>query len=952
MKKLFKSAVIFTASLYLFVSAFLFLGCASSDKSVNNDLPLKLDSKVKVGIMDNGMSYYLRQNSEPENRIVLRLVVKVGSNMEEESQRGLAHFIEHLAFNGTENFEKSEIVDYFERIGMSFGSDLNAYTSFDETVYKLEIPADDPEILQKAILILHDWACAMSFDQEEIDKERGVVTEEWRLRQGLQGRVSDKLVPFLLKDSRYAQRLPIGSMDVIHNITRDEIIEFYKKWYRPDFMSLVAVGDIDQKTLEDAILSVMSDIPSNPEDLSRPTFDVPAQQEKNICLFLDPEQKYEVIQIFQQKADYKTLETVKDYRDSLSLTIGRMIFSQRLEEISSTADSPWLEAWADNLMYTDNSSFEYSGIVPKNGNFEAAFKSYLDECDRILIHGVSEGEVKRIKDSLLVSFEQDYKNRDKTESSSFADSLVSHSLTGSILLSAEDSYNLLKNLVNEITIDEINLSFKKYYQDRGTLIFLQAPDSAGDIPSEEKIMEIWKNYHSQEELQAYQDDITDDSLMDKPKSKAKIKSSKEISELAVKEIILSNGIKIITKQTDFVENKFNLYAYSNGGLYQVKEEEVPSGKYAVNYMIMSGLNGLSYNQFIKKISTKDITFDIDIQNSSEYISGSTTNDDMETLFQIIHLIFANPQFTDEGWNVLMNELSETAKVHGTQPRDVFVDEILEILYGKDDIYTAPLNLDYVNKMDQKFAEKVCRERFANPADFTYIIVGNFDEKKLNDMLISYLGSLDCSDDFEERYIKTYDFPKGVTNKTVYKGLDAQGQVYIGFGGLLSAQEDVEKSYQERLLASTLCSLLDIKLRQAIREDKSGSYGIGVFGGIDGYPEPFYNYEINFGCQPSRQDELTQEVFNQLKALQTQEISEEDIAKLQENYRRGRETNLRDDNWWITRILNELVIKNEPLWVSSDIEKLCSCITAQALQENLIKYLDTENYVSVYLKPEK
>ena len=952
MKKLFKSAVIFTAFIYLFVLAFLFIGCVSSTKSLNNELQLQLDSKVKVGILDNGMSYYLRQNSEPENRIILRLVVKVGSNMEDENQRGLAHFIEHLAFNGTENFEKSEIVDYFERIGMSFGSDLNAYTSFDETVYKLEIPADDSQILKTAILILHDWACALSFEQAEIDKERGVVTEEWRLRQGLQGRVSDKLVPFLLKDSRYASRLPIGSMDVIHNITRDEIIKFYKKWYRPDFMSLVAVGDIDQKILEDAIVSVMSEIPANSENLIRPTFVVPAQQEKDVCLFLDSEQKYEVLQIFQQRADYKALETVKDYRDFMSLYIGRLIFNQRLAEISSTADSPWLEAWADNLTYTDNSAFEYFGIVPKNGNFENAFKTYLDEVDRILIHGVSEGEIKRFKDSILVSLEQEYINRDKTESSSHADSLVSYSIGGSIVISAEDSYNLLKTLVNEITIDEINTSIKKYYQNRGTLMFLQAPDSATDIPSKEKIMDIWKDYHNKDELSAYEDDVLDDSLMDKPKAKAKISARKDISELSAKEITLSNGIKIITKHTDFVENKFNLYAYSNGGLYKVNENEVPSGKFAVNYMIKSGLNGLSYNQFMKIISTKNINFDIDIANSNEYISGSSTNDDMETLFQVINLIFSNPQFTDEGWNVLMNELKETAKVHGTQPRDVFVDEILELLYGKDDIYTAPLNMDYVNKMDQKLSEKVFRERFGNPADFTFIIVGNFDEKKLNDMIISYLGSLQCNEKYEERFIKPYDFPAGVTNKTVYKGLDAQGQVYIGFGGLLSKEGDIEKSYKERLLANTLCSLLEIKLRQSIREDKSGSYGIGVFGGIDGYPERFYNYEINFGCKPSRQDELTQEVFNQLKNLQTQKVLDEDISKIQENLRRTRETNLRDDNWWVTRILNELVIQNEPMWVSSDVEKICSYITTEEMQEQVKKYLNTENYISVYLKPEK
>lgn len=946
MKNFFKQILIFFCLLNLFI----FVSCKSVNLKSKN--LLATDSAVKQGLLENGMKYYIRKNGEPKNRIVLRLVVRAGSNMEEDNQKGVAHFIEHLAFNGTEHFEKSEIINYFEKIGMDFGSDLNAYTNFDETVYKLEIPADNPEFLENALLILHDWVCAISFEQAEIDKERGVITEEWRLRQGLQSRFTNEIVPFLLKNSRYEERLPIGSMEIIKNISREEILDFYKKWYRPEFMSIVAVGDLNQDILEKAIISTMSKIPASSENLKLPNFEVPVQSEKQIKFFFDDEQKYTVINIFRRNEDFKPITTENEFRENFIKNICRQIFNQRLQEISTSQNSPWLQAAIDDLPYTKNCDFSYFAIVPKEDQFESALKSFLDECDRILTFGVTENEFLRIKKSFSLIIEQNYKNREKTQSSVFVDGLVDFDLTGNIFTSAEDDYNLYKQILENLTMENLNSELQKLFEDRGNFMFIQAPSSAKNIPSENIIMKIWTEYKNQTELSAYKDDIDDDILMERPKSKGKISSTNKISELDVNEYFLNNGIRILTKKTDFIKNQIQLYAISKGGLFLVPENEIPSAKVSVNYMTLSGMNGLNYNQFLKKISTKNINFDIGIENSTEYISGVSTNEDLESLLQIIYLIFENPQFSDEAWEVLMNDFTESAKNYGNQPQEVFIEQVKKIIYGENNPYFAPYDLEFVSKLNKNTAEKVFKERFENPADFTFVFVGDFDEKSLLEYANIYLGSMQTSKKSENFGEKIFPFPKKITNQTVYKGLDKQGQVFLGFGGEISPEKDIEKRYYERFLANEFVSLLNIRLRESIREEKSGSYGVGAFGRIDGYSKRNYFFEISFGCEPEREEELTNEVLSQIKFLQENLISQDYIEKIQESLRRSRETNLRNNNWWISRITNELVFENEPIWVSSDIEKVVNWISPEVMMEQAKKYLNTENYICVFLKPEK
>lgn len=946
MKKLF-AKLYFLCSVAVFTVA-LFTGCASTPNK-KESTPVQLDSRIKQGLLQNGMTYFVQNNSEPTNRILLRLVVKAGSCMEEDDQKGVAHFIEHLAFNGTEHFEKSAIVDYFEKIGMNFGADLNAYTSFEETVYKLEIPADDPAMLETALLILHDWACAITFPQEEIDKERGVVTEEWRLRQGLDGRVSDVQVPFLLEGSRFEDRLPIGDMDVIRTISRDRILDFYKKWYRPELMSVIVVGDQDVGLLEKAIISTMETIPSSSEKITTSPFTVPYNEDKKILVFQDPEQKYTVMNILNQIQDWKPRATEEELKQSIIDEIASDIFNQRLGEITNAADSTWLDAGVGLFSFTNFTKFHYLGIVPKTDLFTQCFKAFLDECDRILTFGITESELKRQKESYLSSAEQDFINKDKIASEYRANYLINYVTLNQVVISEEYYYDFVKKVLPQITVEDINTTMRNMFINRGTKLMIIAPDSVTDIPSEAELMEIWTKY-TNSQIAEYQDDVDDDILMERPSSKGKIVNQKEIPELGAKEYEFENGMKIITKKTDFETNRIKLSFESKGGLFQVDDDDIPSAKVCVNYAILSGINGMTYSQLLKKITAKQVSLGVNIRNTSENFSGSCKSDDFETLTQLLTLFVTQPQFTPEAWQTLIQSQTETAKNHGAQPGDVMNDKVMEILYN--DIRHAPFDLDFVSKMNPETAEKVYRQRFANPADFTVSIVGDFDEEKLLEICSYYFGSMKTTADREQTKYIYYDFPKGKTSASVKKGLDQQGEVFIAFGGELPLSSGIEETFEDIELMNQLSSLVDIRLRETIREDKGGSYNVWVNGNVDGYPKRYYRFTIDFGCEPGRSQELTDEVIVQLENLQKEAVSKDYIDKLQESYRRNIETNLRNNDWWLNRINAELVYTYEPLWFTSESDRIVKKITAENLQALAKKYFDTNNFVSVFLLPEK
>ena len=947
MKK-FKSLLLIAMTFALVIS------CSSTKADKTDEAVFKLNPDVLAGKLDNGMSYYILENAYPENRISLRLAVKVGSISETDSQSGVAHLIEHMCFNGTEHFEKNSLISYAESIGMDFGAEVNAYTSFEETVYQLEVPADNPEFLDTALLIFHDWASAVTFDPEELDKERGVVTEEWRGRLGLGGRVTDAVLPFELADSPYVDRLPIGSMDVIANITRDEVVEFYEKWYQPQNMAVVISGALDPATVEGLVKKNLGNIPAASKKNTPEKGFVPARTQKDVLIFPDPEWTYSQVQLVTLDEGNKPMTTEADLRRYYLTRIVDEAMNARFSEITTDPQAPWLMAQAINYTETRSATFNGLVFVPKDGMMWDAFARVLDEVDRALLFGVTQSELDRVRDSLLAIENQWYDSAETITSQSRVSGLVNYFLSGEIFMSDSDFVEAARKLLGSITLDEVNARAQEIFEGRGMLSMIYIPEALKDqMPSKEEIIDFWETYTSAAEMTAYEDAASQTSLMDRPATKADISSKKVLAELGTTEYVLSNGVRILVKKTDFDKSIIYMSALSKGGLSLVSDAEYASALYSPLYTIYSGVGGMDINQFQKFIADKTLNFNCAIDEREEKFVGQSSPAEMELMLQVFYKVFAAPQFTDVGWSYSSLMLETQAKQYGIQPSDVWQEKISKILFGDSIRHYTSISPELVAGYNREQAERLYKERFNNIADFTFVFCGDLDEESLIELCSYYLGSLPGNPAAkEEGKYEPYSFPAGITEAVVNKGQEEKGMVFIGFGGNLPPAKNVEETYTDIALMEQLRSLVDMRLREIIREDMGGTYGVNVYSNMDGYPDRLYEFQISFGCEPAREKELTDQVIAALNTLRKELVDQSYIDKINESYRRSFEANQKNSSWWMNTINAIEVLTYMPVKAAIDPAWVTDKTTAQAMKDLAVKYLDTSNYVAVYLEPER
>ena len=930
--------LIFT--LFLIISLF---GCTSQKLDTNNDIPLSMDSGITAGTLSNGMDYFVQRNTNPENRIQLRLVVNAGSLMEDDDQLGVAHFVEHMAFNGSENFSKNEVIEFFESTGMAFGHDLNAYTSFEQTVYMLEIPADNPEFLEKALLILKDWASGLTFAQEELDKERGVITEEWRLRnENLNGRLSNAEYPALLGDSLFGKRLPIGEMEVIQNISRDRVVDFYEKWYRPDLMSVIVVGDINTKDVENAIINTMGNIPAATEPLEMPDNSF-SKDEKSLLIFKDKEQPYTVVSIYDFSPKFPLI-TRNDYKNQLTNEIVVYILYNRIQELVQSDNPPFIDGAVISSSLLNSNYLNGLLFAGTDDQIESGIKILLDEVERINTFGVTDSEVNIIKQSLLASLHDESKKK----TGNLIENITQYCITGDIPLSPDGKDKVIELMLAEITTDDVSEAARKVISNRGIMLEVRGNENA-IFPSEETLMDIWENY-TNPEIAAYQEaELTDDWLIT-PEKKGKITSKKVVSkEDKITKYVLSNGATVYTKKTDFTDDEVIFEVVSPGGLSLVSDEDYVSGNYAANLVAYSGLNGVSYMDMQKLLAGKNISYNYYLDQYVEGFYGNAKTADLETIFQLTYLVFEKPNFSETMWNYLITNLYTVAQSSETQPSGYFSKALIKAIYG-DNIRKQVLTTDYVEKANMEDSARIFTERFSNPSDFTFIFVGDFEEKELENLMTTYIATIPSADVNETPVWQEPDFPEGIQEIVIEKGIGAQSQVAFIFGGELP-ELDPEDEYTQKSLLNSLCYLLDIKLREAIREEKGGSYGVNVYTNMITNPKNNFYIEIGFGCEPGREDELVEETLKQISLLKTELIDEKYVAKLSENYKRGMESEaLKDNNLW-QQMIGTCVLEDLPFSVITDTSKVSPLITAETMKDLANQYFDLDNYVLGILKPE-
>lgn len=907
--------------------------------------PIPFNPNVKVNTLENGLTYYIMKNAKPEKRAELRLMVNAGSILETEEQRGLAHFLEHMAFNGTKNFKKDELLRFLELTGVRFGADLNAYTSFDETVYMLQIPTDKKDVVEKAFLVLEDWSRNVAFDPDEIEKERGVVIEEWRLRRGASQRIRDKQFPVIFKNSRYAERLPIGTKENLESFKHESLISFYRKWYRPDLTAVVAVGDFDPDEIEALIKKHFSSFALPAEPHGRTTSPVPDHRETLYSIVTDPEAVGTSISLYF-KLEPKQEKKVVDYRRAMMEELFAMMFNERLQEILLQGDPPFVSAYGgkSSLVRTKDAFRLFASV--KSEGIDRGLRAILTEAMRVFKHGFTETELERAKTNLLRQFEDAFKEKDKTESASHAGEMMAHFLNQVPMPGIELEYELYKKYLPSINAGEVNRLASEWMAPVNRVVTLSMPEKKDvSVPTEEHLARLIAETE-QSTVEPYVDKVSNKPLVESLPAGSPIVSEKEHSTLGVTEWKLGNGIRVLLKPTDFKNDEIVFSALSPGG-YSLEDrvEKLFSAQFTSAVFSVSGVGDFDETALRKALTGKTVRVSPWVSETHEGFSGSAAPKDLTTLFDLIFLHATQPRKDSIAYNSFASRIKTFIENFGAMPEAVFSDTVQTVASNYHP-RQRPMTKERFGELSLDDVYAFYRDRFADLSDFTFLFVGNFSPDSLKPLVERYLGALPSKKRAEKWKDHNIVPAEGIVKRTVEKGIEEKSRVMLMFAG------PFDWSYESAFATMVLENHLDRRLREQLREDKGGTYGVSVNISLEKYPRSQYSAIISFGCKPDRVQELTDLVFEELHATKTNGGSDEDIAKIKEIIKRERETNLKEDSFWL-QMLQSAIMNEEPMDAFlTKFEAASESISSDMLKVTSGKYLKSDNYMHFVLLPEK
>jgi zinc protease len=905
------------------------------------DVVIPVDPLIRTGVLKNGFRYYIRVNKKPENRAELRLGVNAGSVLENEKQLGLAHFTEHMAFNGTKNFEKQELVNYLESVGMRFGPDLNAYTSFDETVYMLQIPTDSIQIIHHAFQILEDWAHNISFDDREIDKERGVIIEEWRLRRGADARMRDKQLPILFKGSRYADRLPIGDPEIIKSFKYQTLKDFYHTWYRPDLMAIVAVGDFDPDSIQHLIEVHFSNISEPPSPENRPLYPVPDNKGTLFAIASDPEATRSSVSVYF-KHEVQPQARVEDYRRMLVEDLYNSALNTRLSELVQQADPPFLFGYSSEGRYIRSKEFyTLSAGVAENG-VERGLEALLTEAERVRRFGFTETELEREKTDMLRGLERAYNERDKSESRSYAAEYLRNYFEQEPIPGIAYEYDLAKIYVPGITVDEVNRLAQQWITPENRVVLANVPQKEGiEIPTEDELSAVFKAVAAKE-ISPYLDKVSEEPLVDNIPAPGKIVSERTVSDMNITEWRLSNGVRVVLKPTNFKNDEIRMSAFSPGGNSLYPDSAYIPAITATQIIGQSGLGKFDLIALQKKLTGKVAGATPYIGELEEGFYGSAAPKDLETLFQMIYLYFYEPRIDSTAFLSYVQRMKGFLQNRNASPDAAYQDTI-QYTMGSHNYRSRPWSDAMFNELDMKKSFTIYKDRFADASDFTFLFVGNFAIDSIKTLVTTYLAKLPSikrEENWRDIGVRT---PEGIIDKKIYKGVEQKSKVQIHFSGLFDWSEQNEYDLD------AMAEVLRIKLREVLREDMGGTYGVSVSAFGTRIPDQEFRVIISFGCDPARVDELTHAVWVQVDSLRNYPVNESYIEKVREIQRREREKDLKENRFWIGS-LEDVYFYHEDPHTIYDFDKEVRDLTADAVQSAADKYLEKENVATFVLYP--
>lgn len=902
---------------------------------------LPLDPAVRTGKLSNGFTYFIRKNTEPAGRVQLYLVSKVGSILETEEQRGLAHFMEHMSFNGTKHFPRNKLVDYLQKSGVRFGADLNAVTSFDETIYQLPLPTDDPVVLRNGLQIMRDWAQDASLDNEEIDRERGVVLEEKRLNKGVNARIGDKTLPILLNNSRYANRLPIGTEEVLTTFKRQTILDFYNDWYRPDLQALIVVGDIDVDAIEKQIKDLFSDLKISTSPKARTEYFVPLTGNNQFTVITDPEITSVAVQIFfKHKAE--KLVTKEDYHRSLNEALFTQMLAGRFMELSQKPDLPFLQATGglQGLMAGLN-AFTVS-VAAKPGKLEQSVQQVWAEVARVQKFGFTEEEFTRTKTSFLAYIESLVKEKGKRSSEDFTREYVQYFLKQESAPGIDAEYAIVSEYFSTLSLSTINALADKYIKDTDRDVIILAPEKDAAAMPDEATVNNWL-LKASAELTAYKDTFKKTSLLEVLPVAGKITNERKLAGAGITEWTLSNGMKVILKPTSFKNDDIRFHAFSPGGTSLYSDADFQSVSNAAGLITASGAGDLSVTDLSKLLSSKKLSVMPYIDERFEGIAGTSSVKDLETALQLTYLYFVSPRVDSVIFN---NSISQSASMISNRyndPANVFQDTIAGVLSNYSVRHTGP-TLEKLRSFDMSKALRFYKERFANAGDFTCVFTGSFMVDSLRPLAEKYLASLPATGNRETAYGTGTQIPEGKINHEVRKGREDKATVRLVISGNYNYSND------ENIQLQALRDILQFRLIERLREKEGGVYSPSSTISYRKYPRNRYVFTITFGCAPANVEKLINATEEEIAKLRKTGPASGDIIKFKTEAMRQHELQVQDNQFWLS-YLTDRYQNAEDIMAVEQFAKSLNAVSNASVRATAAKYLGGKSFIRFVLLPE-
>jgi len=905
---------------------------------------LPLDPKVKTGKLDNGLTYFVVKNSEPKGQAEFYIVQKVGSILEEESQRGLAHFLEHMCFNGSKNFPGNGIISYLEKIGVKFGENLNAYTSIDQTVYNISnVPVKRQGIIDSCLLILYDWSCAINLNNEDIDNERGVIREELRTRSSATMRMYEKILPEIYPGNRYGVRLPIGLLDVINNFSHQEIKDYYHKWYRPDLQGIIIVGDIDPVAIENQIKSLFSSVPKKANPAERTQFAVENNTDPIISIASDPEStstefylmyKHDVV---PQEFRPTVAQLAIDYMNNMVVSM----MNSRLSELSQKADPPFTGAGAEygDFFIAQTKDAFMLNVSARDGQLDRAVRTIVNEAERVRKYGFTASEYERARANYTSRMEKIYKERETQKNEFYVNNIVNHFLTGEAIPGIEMEYTMMQQIAPAITIDQVNTYAKSLPTRENVVMFTMMPQKEGlRVPTKEEMLALYESA-LKDSVEAYKETVSNEPLV--PVAPKAGKVVKETAEPITGAVVwtLSNGATVVLKKTDFKEDQIVFTASSRGGYSLTAPEDVLNTKILNDVANLGGLGKFSAVDLRKRLAGKNVSINPSIGTNTEKISGSASPKDLETFMQLLYLSYTDIRKDDEAYNSFITRTKAQLQNMEAEPMMALQDTLTATLFSNNP-YTNRLTLKDVDKLDYAKALQIVKERISNAADFTFVFVGNIDPATAKPLVETYIGSLPANKSKKEDWKSLKNTPaKGNIIKHFEKEMQTpKSSVYKIYTGKTAY------NVENRIMADITKQVFDQVFTRSIREDEGGTYGVGVNMSVNYYPEDYFMFLYAFDTDVAIKDRLLARAQKEIDNVMANGIDKTDFSKVVEYMQKSYTQNQRENNYWLSVLTNRYLLGKdmhttyEPALKNMTPEKVNSFIKSTLTQGNQMEII--------------